>query len=234
MEGMDFSPLLISVKTAAVATLLAFFFGILAARKVKDLSYRKQSILDGILTLPLVLPPTVIGYLLLLLFSIRRPFGQYLLETFSVQIVLSWPGCVIAAAVVAFPLMYKNAKAAFEQIDFDVIDAARTLGLSEWTIFTKLMLPLAAPGILSGTILTFARALGEYGATSMLAGNIKGKTQTVAVAIASETAAGEYRTAGGWVVIIVTISFGIVTAINLISYHWGKKWRKENGNPCRN
>ena len=127
--------------------------------------------------------------LLLLIFSLKRPLGIYLWEHYQLKVVLSWPGCVLAATVVAFPLMYRNARAAFEQVDVNYIYAGRTLGLSEWTIFRKVVIPVAGPGIASGTILTFARALGEYGATSMLAGNILGKTRTMAVAIAAEVSA---------------------------------------------
>ena len=176
-----------------------------------------RGLLDGILTMPLVLPPTVAGFFLLLLFSLKRPFGSFLMENFDIKIVQTWKGCVIAAAVIAFPLMYRNARAAFEQVDVSLIEAGRTLGMSEWSIFRRVVIPVAAPGIASGTVLAFARAIGEYGATSMLAGNILGKTRTVSVAIASETAAGNYGTAGFWVVVIVAISFVVVAAINMIS-----------------
>ena len=178
-----------------------------------------KSILDGILNLPLVLPPTVAGFLLLLLFSLKRPLGIYLWEHYQFKVVLSWPGCVLAATVVAFPLMYRNARAAFEQVDVNYIYAGRTLGLSEWTIFRKVVIPVAGPGIASGTILTFARALGEYGATSMLAGNILGKTRTMAVAIAAEVSAQNYDVAGFWVIVLVAIAFLFIFAINIITMH---------------
>ena len=165
----------------------------------------------------MVLPPTVAGFFLLLIFSLRRPFGAALYEGCGIKVVQTWLGCVLAATVIAFPLMYRNARAAFEQVDVNLIYAARTLGMSEMKIFWKVVIPSARPGILSGTILTFARAMGEYGATSMLAGNILGKTRTVSVAIASETAAGNYGMAGFWVVVILIISFVIVAAINIVS-----------------
>uniref|UniRef100_UPI000B247334 molybdate ABC transporter permease subunit n=1 Tax=Clostridium sp. NkU-1 TaxID=1095009 RepID=UPI000B247334 len=180
-----------------------------------------KSIVDGILTLPLVLPPTVAGFFLLLIFSLRRPFGKFLFEEFNIKMVQTWPGCVIAAFVIAFPLMYRNARAAFEQVDVDMIHAGRTLGLSERKIFWKIIVPIAAPGLASGTVLAFARAIGEYGATAMLAGNILGKTRTVSVAIASEVAAGNWDTAAFWVCVIVILSFFIVAVINYIS---GKKY----------
>lgn len=214
---MNWSPLFISLKTGIVATIFAFFIGILAARVVMRLSNTMKWIVDGILTLPLVLPPTVAGFVLLLLFSLRRPIGKYLWVNVGVKVVLSWPGCVLAAVVIAFPLMYRNARAAFEQVDVNMIAAGRTLGMSETKIFWKVIMPIAMPGIASGTVLTFARAIGEYGATSMLAGNILGKTQTIALAIASEVSAGNYNVAGFWVTVIVILSFIIVLAINMIS-----------------
>lgn len=217
LQNVNWSPLFISLKAGILATVIAFFLGIVAARWVMRLSSKMKWVVDGILTLPLVLPPTVAGFFLLLLFSLKRPFGKYLWTTWGVKVVLSFPGCVIAASVIAFPLMYRNARAAFEQVDVNMIYAARTLGMPERKIFWKIVVPIAAPGIASGTVLAFARALGEYGATSMLAGNILGKTQTIAVAIASEVAAGNMDVAGFWVAVIITISFVIVFMINMIS-----------------
>ncbi len=217
LQEVSWSPLWISLKTGVVATIIAFFLGIFCARRAMKLKPAARGLLDGILTMPLVLPPTVAGFFLLLLFSLKRPFGSFLMENFDIKIVQTWKGCVIAAAVIAFPLMYRNARAAFEQVDVSLIEAGRTLGMSEWSIFRRVVIPVAAPGIASGTVLAFARAIGEYGATSMLAGNILGKTRTVSVAIASETAAGNYGTAGFWVVVIVAISFVVVAAINMIS-----------------
>jgi molybdate transport system permease protein len=217
MKTIDWSPLFISLKTGILATVLTFFLGIGAARLIMKLNNTAKSIVDGILTLPLVLPPTVAGFFLLLIFSLRRPFGKFLFEEFNIKMVQTWPGCVIAAFVIAFPLMYRNARAAFEQVDVDMIHAGRTLGLSERKIFWKIIVPIAAPGLASGTVLAFARAIGEYGATAMLAGNILGKTRTVSVAIASEVAAGNWDTAGFWVCVIVILSFFIVAVINYIS-----------------
>ena len=185
LQEINWSPLWISLKTGAVATTIAFFLGIFCARKIMKMKPVSRAIWDGILTMPLVLPPTVAGFFLLLIFSLRRPFGKFLMENFDFKVVQTWKGCVIAAAVIAFPLMYRNAR--------------------------------AAPGIASGTVLAFARAIGEYGATSMLAGNILGKTRTVSVAIAAETSAGNYDIAGFWVVVIVVISFVIVALINIVS-----------------
>ena len=217
LKGLDYSPLYVSLKTGIVATIFSFFLGLFAARKVIKAGPKVKAIADGILTLPMVLPPTAAGFFLLLLFSRRRPFGILLYEEFGIKVVQTWAGCIIAATVIAFPLMYRNARAAFEQIDVNLIYAGRTLGMSESRIFWKVIIPAAGPGIASGTVLAFARAIGEYGATSMLAGNILGKTRTVSVAIASETAAGNYDMAGFWVVVIILISFLVVAAINIAS-----------------
>lgn len=177
----------------------------------------KKAVLDGILTLPMVIPPTAAGFFLLLLFSRRRPLGILLYEQFDIKVVQTWLGCIIAATVIAFPLMYRNARAAFEQIDVNLIYAARTLGMSETKIFWKVVLPSAGPGVASGTILTFARALGEYGATSMLAGNIPGKTGTISQKIAMVIQDGDYLTAGIWVAIVILIAFIAIFLMNLIS-----------------
>jgi molybdate transport system permease protein len=162
-----------------------------------------------------VLPPTVAGFFLLLIFSLKRPFGQALYSHFGIKVVQTWLGCVIAASVIAFPLMYRNARAAFEQVDENLIHAARTLGMSEWEIFRRVLMPAAKPGIVSGTVLTFARALGEYGATSMLAGNIPGKTGTISQKIAMVIQNGDYATAGFWTAVIIVIAFVIVVIMNL-------------------
>lgn len=217
LRELDWSPLYISLKTGVVATIISFFLGIFAARKVVKAGPRVKAIVDGILTLPMVLPPTVAGFFLLLLFSRRRPLGIFLLENFDIKVVQTWLGCIIAATVIAFPLMYRNARAAFELVDVNLIYAARTLGMGEVEIFWKVAVPAAGPGILSGTILTFARAMGEYGATSMLAGNIPGKTGTISQKIAMVIQDGDYLTAGIWVVIVMLIAFGIVFLMNLVS-----------------
>lgn len=225
LQEINWSPLWISLKTGVVATVIAFFAGVYFAALAMKLRPTARGILDGILTMPLVLPPTVAGFFLLLVFSLKRPFGSFLLEKFDIKVVQTWTGCIIAAAVIAFPLMYRNARAAFEQVDVNLRYAGQTLGMSEREIFWKVIMPAARPGIASGTVLAFARAIGEYGATSMLAGNILGKTRTISVAIASETAAGNYDTAGFWVVIILVLSFVIVAAINIISGR-GMKMRR--------
>lgn len=217
IKNLDWSPLFISLKTGIVATFISFFLGIYAARKVVKTTPGKKAVVDGILTLPMVLPPTVAGFFLLLIFSKRRPFGIFLYETFDIKVVQSWLGCIIAATVIAFPLMYRNARAAFEQLDVNLIYAGRTLGMSDIRIFWKVVIPSAGPGIASGTILTFARALGEYGATSMLAGNIPGKTGTISQKIAMVIQDGDYATAGVWVAIVMLIAYLVIFSMNLIS-----------------
>jgi len=226
LKGLDYSPLYVSLKTGIVATIFSFFLGLFAARRVIKAGPKVKAIADGILTLPMVLPPTVAGFFLLLIFSKRRPFGIFsrrrpfgilLYEQFGIKVVQTWAGCIIAATVIAFPLMYRNARAAFEQIDVNLIHAARTLGMPEYKIFWKVAVPSAGPGLVAGTILTFARALGEYGATSMLAGNIPGKTGTISQRIAMVIQDGNYLTAGIWVVIIMLVAFVLIVLMNLVT-----------------
>ena len=216
-ESLDWSPLIISLKTGVVATIVSFFLGLFAARKVIRLPYTAKAVVDGILTLPMVLPPTVAGFILLLIFSRRRPVGIFLDQQLDIQVVHTWLGCILAATVIAFPLMYRNARAAFEQIDSNLVYAGRTLGMSEMNIFWRIVVPTAGPGIASGTILTFARAMGEYGATSMLAGNIPGKTGTTSQRIAMVIQDGDYVTAGFWVIVVLLIAFVIIFLVNLIT-----------------
>jgi molybdate transport system permease protein len=171
-------------------------------------------ILDGILTLPLVLPPTVAGFFLLYIFGARGPVGKFFLDFFAVKIAFSWGATVLAAAAISFPLMYRSARGALEQVDPNLIYAGRTLGLSEWTIFLKVSLPTALPGVASGGVLAFARGLGEFGATAMIAGNIAGKTRTLPLAIYSAVAAGDMDTAYNYVLVIVIFSFLVVALMN--------------------
>ena len=216
VSKLDFSPLWISLKTGVVATVFSFLLGIFAARLVVSSRGRAKAVLDGILTMPLVLPPTVAGFILLRIFSLKRPFGAFFYRELGVKVVQTWLGCIIAAVIISFPLMYRSARAAFEQVDETLISAGRTLGISEREIFWKIRMPLARPGILSGTILAFARSIGEYGATAMLAGNIAGKTSTISQRIAMVIQDGDYATAGFWVAVIIAIALVIVIGMNLI------------------
>ena len=226
LKTLDWSPLYISLKTGVVATMLSFFLGIWAASAVMRMGPRRKALLDGFLTLPMVLPPTVAGFFLLLIFSKRRPVGLFLYESYGIKVVQTWLGCILAATVISLPLMYRNARAAFEQVDVDLIYAGRTLGMSEQAIFWKIVVPAAGPGIVSGTILTFARAMGEYGATSMLAGNIPGKTATVSQRIAMVIQDGDYLTAGIWVFIVLLIAFAAIYLMNRVAQKHMKHIRR--------
>jgi molybdate transport system permease protein len=205
-------PLWISLRTVVTATVITFFLGLAAARWITRYSGKFKSIIDGIFILPLVLPPTVVGYGLLLLFGNRGPIGQLLLH-FGTTIVFSWWATVIAAVVMAFPLMYNTAKGAFDQVEPNIQDAARTLGASEWRVFWTVTLPLAWPGVAAGTVLALARTLGEFGATLMLAGNIPGRTATIPVAIYFAIQAGDNQQALVLVCIVLVISFASLAAI---------------------
>lgn len=222
---MDLSPLVLSIKTAIFATAFAFVLGILAAYFVLK-RQRCKSLADAIFTLPMVLPPTVVGFFLLILFGKNSWIGQ-LLEIVNLSVIFSWGGTVLASTIVAFPLMYRTALGAFEQVDENLFAAARTLGISESKIFLKILLPNSMPGIIAGTILSFARAMGEFGATIMVAGNIPGRTQTMALAVYSATQSGNRELAFKWVMVIVTISFLAILSVNA----WNS-WqsRKKAGN----
>lgn len=213
----DLSPLWVSLKTALFATVFTFFLGIAAAYWMLVYRGKWKSLIEGIFVSPLILPPTVVGFLLLLLFGKNGSLGQLLLSL-NVSIVFTWYAAVITATVVAFPLMYKTALGAFEQIDANLLRVARTLGASEVTIFWRITLPLAMPGILAGTTLAFARALGEFGATLMLAGNIPGQTQTIPMAIYFAVEAGAMNEAWVWVLVIMGISLSGIITVN----YWGK------------
>lgn len=209
---MDYSPLWLSLKVAFIATIFTFILGILAAWLTVKLK-RGKGIVDGLFTLPLVLPPTIIGFFLLIIFGKNSFVGQFLSDI-GAPVVFTWVGAVIASAVVAFPLMYRTARGAFEQLDQNLLNAGRTLGMTEWTLFMKIMLPNSIPSIMAGAVLAFARALGEFGATIMLAGNIPGRTQTVSVAIYTAVQAGNWDLAYKWMFIIVGISFVTIIAMN--------------------
>ncbi|HAP31798.1 MAG TPA: molybdate ABC transporter permease subunit [Firmicutes bacterium] len=209
---MDTNPLWISLKTALAATFAVFVLGLIAARFMSVYRGRWRSVLDGLFIMPLLLPPTVVGFLLLVVFGRHGPLGQ-ILALFDTSVIFSWSATVIAATVVAFPLMYRTALGAFEQVDRDLLDAARTMGVPEINIFTGITVPLAWPGIAAGTILAFARALGEFGATLMLAGNIPGRTQTIPMAIFFLVESGQRTKAAIWVLVIIVISMGAILGL---------------------
>ncbi len=209
---MSYSPLLISLKAAIIATIITFILGVYIAYLTTKLK-KFKGLVDGFLTLPLVLPPTVVGFFLLILLG-KNSFIGKLLSIYDISIVFSSTATIIASTVVSFPLMYRTARGAFEQLDKKMIYVAKTLGLSEHKIFLRIMLPNSLPSIIAGTILAFARALGEFGATIMLAGNIPGKTQTMAVAVYSAVQAGNRGLAYRWVAVMVTISFITIVIMN--------------------
>jgi len=217
MAPMDWSPLWISLATSAVATAITLAAGLAAAAWRERRTGPAMVLVDGIFLLPLVLPPTVVGFFLLLLFGRNGPLGKLLLLA-GATAVFSWPATVIAAAVVAFPLMYLAARAALEQVDTHFLQAARTLGASEWRVFREVALPLAWPGVLAGAILSFARALGEFGATLMLAGNIPGKTATIPIAIYFAVEADDTRRALAWCFIDVGISLALLGGL----HYWAR------------
>ncbi len=212
---MDWSPLWISLETSVVATLVTLVAGLGAAAWRQRRTGPAMALVDGVCLLPLVLPPTVVGFFLLLLFGRNGPLGKLLLKV-GATVVFSWPATVIAASVVAFPLMYLTARAALEQVDSRFLEAARTLGASEWRVFSAVALPLAWPGVLAGTILSFARALGEFGATLMIAGNIPGKTATIPIAIYFAVEADDVQRAVGWCLADVAISLALLGGL----YYW--------------
>ena len=225
---MDFSPLWISLKTAFLATIITSIIGIFISYKMANYKGRGRGFIDGIFTLPLILPPTVIGFFLLLICGKNGVVGKIFMS-FNKNIIFSWSATVIAATVVAFPMMYRTCRSAFEQIDKNMISAAGTLGLSETKIFFKIAIPLAWPGIIGGLVLSFARALGEFGATLMIAGNIPGRTQTMPVAIFFAVESGDMNKAMLWVLIIVAISFIMIFLLN----YWSDIQQKLIGNRGR-
>ena len=233
--ALNLSPLWISLKIAAIATVIIFFIGIAAAHWMLTYRGKWKPLIEGLFISPLILPPTVAGFLLLLLFGRNGPLGQFF-SWAGVNIVFTWYAAVITATVVAFPLMYKTALGAFEQIDANLQRAARTLGASERVIFWRITLPLALPGILAGATLAFARALGEFGATLMLAGNIPGRTQTIPMAIYFAVEAGDMQEAWLWSLAILGISLFGLTAVNLWWKRRGRRkvrWRGRLGNRNR-
>ena len=226
MQGsnLDLTPIWISLKTASITIVITFILGLLTAwwiysRKSEAL----KMIFDGIFTLPMVLPPTVAGFFLLMIFGVNQPIGKFFMNVFGVRIAFSFSATVIAAVVISFPLMYRNSRGAFEQVDTDLVYAARTLGMSEWNIFLKVLIPNALPGIISGGVLAFARGLGEFGATAMLAGNIIGKTRTLPVAVYSEVMSGDMESAAFNVLVIIGICFIDVILLNLYQLYVRKK-----------
>lgn len=211
----DWQPVWLSIQVACASLFFVVILGISAAHLMRYQEFTGKAAVEALFSLPLVMPPVVTGFLLLVLIGKQGPVGKFLSQVFDAQIIFTPYAAVIAGTVVAFPLMYQSTKGAFQSIDSQLEDAARTLGASEWRVFWSVTLPLAWPGLLSGTILSFARALGEFGATIMVAGNIPGKTQTIPLAIYFAAEANDMTLAGFYVLVISLITFCLIWGVNL-------------------
>lgn len=219
MSAIDWSPLWISLHTAAATITIVFFIGVIIAWWVERLHSQSLKIFaDAVITLPMVLPPTVAGFFLLYFFGNNRFLGQLIYQLTGIKIAFSWLATVLAAAVISLPLMYRSARGALSQVDKGMLEAARSLGMTEWRIFWRIHLPNALPGIIAGGLLAFARGLGEFGATAMIAGNIAGRTRTLPLAVYSAVAAGDWDAAGWYVAVIVGICLLVVISLNVYLY----------------
>lgn len=219
MSAIDWSPLWISLRTAAATIVIVFFIGVIIAWWVERLQSQSLKIFaDAVITLPMVLPPTVAGFFLLYFFGNNRFLGQLIYQMTGIKIAFSWLATVLAAAVISLPLMYRSARGALSQVNKGMLEAARSLGMTEWRIFWRIHLPNALPGIIAGGLLAFARGLGEFGATAMIAGNIAGRTRTLPLAVYSAVAAGDWDAAGWYVAVIVGICLLVVIGLNVYLY----------------
>ena len=219
MSAIDWSPLWISLRTAAATIVIVFFIGVIIAWWVERLQSQSLKIFaDAVITLPMVLPPTVAGFFLLYFFGNNRFLGQLIYQMTGIKIAFSWLATVLAAAVISLPLMYRSARGALSQVDKGMLEAARSLGMTEWRIFWRIHLPNALPGIIAGGLLAFARGLGEFGATAMIAGNIAGRTRTLPLAVYSAVAAGDWDAAGWYVAVIVGICLLVLIGLNVYLY----------------
>lgn len=219
MSAIDWSPLWISLRTAAATIVIVFFIGVIIAWWVERLQSQSLKIFaDAVITLPMVMPPTVAGFFLLYFFGNNRFLGQLIYQMTGIKIAFSWLATVLAAAVISLPLMYRSARGALSQVDKGMLEAARSLGMTEWRIFWRIHLPNALPGIIAGGLLAFARGLGEFGATAMIAGNIAGRTRTLPLAVYSAVAAGDWDAAGWYVAVIVGICLLVVIGLNVYLY----------------
>lgn len=216
LSQIDYSPLYVTLKTTGIAIVIVFVLGLLAAYFCLNISKRSRSIIDSIFTIPMVLPPTVCGFILLMICGRNTSFGRFFIDI-GFPLIFSWQATVLAAVVVSFPLMYRSALGAFENLDKNMLDTAKTLGWSNFKIFLKLMLPLSWSSIAAGTVLSFARALGEFGATLFLAGNFVGVTRTIPIAIYFEWMNGNNEIAWFWTAIVIFISFFAILLINIWS-----------------
>ncbi|WP_236614565.1 molybdate ABC transporter permease subunit [Sporomusa ovata] len=216
---MEWQPVLLSVKVALSSLVFVFIFGVAAAYSMRSFEFPGKSALEALFALPLVLPPVVTGFILLVLIGKQGPIGQFLSEGFHTQIIFTPYAAVLAATVVSFPLMYNSTKAAFQAVDCNLEDAARTLGASSWRVFWTITIPLSWPGLVAGLVMAFARAMGEFGATIMVAGNIPGKTQTIPLAIYFAAESNDLTLAGAYVLMISGITFFLILGLNV----WSKR-----------
>ena len=223
---MDWFPLINSLRIAGISTIIIFFAGIFSAYYISKAPRVIKGILDVVLTMPLVLPPTVVGYLLLRVLGPKRLIGAWVLETFDLKLTMTWWSAVFATVVVIFPLMYRTARGAFESFDETLAYSGQTLGLSNTYIFWKIRMPYCRPGILAGTVLAFARALGEYGATSMIAGYTPGRTATISTTVYQLWRTNNDQLAFQWVMVNMAISFVVLLAVNLLEKRTNKKPEK--------
>lgn len=222
---MDRFPLINSLRIAGISTFIIFFVGIFAAYYISKAPRFVKGVFDVFLTLPLVLPPTVVGYLLLRVLGPKRPVGAWFLETFDIRLTMTWWSAIFATVVVIFPLMYRTARGAFESFDETLAYSAQTLGLSNTYIFWKIRMPYCRQGILAGTVLAFARALGEYGATSMIAGYTPGRTATISTTVYQLWRTNDDALAFKWVMVNLAISFVVLLAVNMLEKREGKGGR---------
>lgn len=213
---MDWYPLYNSLRIALISSVIVFFTGIFAAYYIARLHPAVKGILDVILTLPMVLPPTVVGYFLLILMGPKRPFGGWMLDTFGIRLVMTWYSGIFAAVAVAFPLMYRTARGAFESFDETLAFSGQTLGLSNTYIFWRIRIPACRQGMIAGVVLAFARALGEYGATSMIAGYTPGRTATISTTVYQLWRTNDDALAFRWVMVNIAISTAVLLAVNLL------------------
>ncbi|WP_174733099.1 molybdate ABC transporter permease subunit [Mesobacillus harenae] len=209
-------PIKLSLEVASISVIIVFIIGLFTARLMARSQFFGKTVIETLLTLPLVLPPTVVGFLLIIIFGINSPMGAFIEQLFNQSVMFTWWAAVIASTVVAFPLMYQSAKTGFNSIDQGIEEAAKVDGAGEWKVFLFVTLPLSIKSIITGVVLSFARALGEFGATLMFAGNIPGRTQTAPTAIYIAIESGNLEMAWLWVLVMIGISFILLLAVSLL------------------
>jgi len=218
--GIDISPVILSIKVSLISTFISLIVGTLCAWRMALSKFRGKLFVETLLTLPLVLPPSVAGYYLLLLMGRGTAWGRWLNDTLNIHLLFTWEAAVIASTAMGFPLMVKAVEAAMKSVEIEIIESARTLGANEWRIFWHILLPCSYRGIIAGTVLAFARGIGEFGATLMVAGNIPGLTQTLPLALYASVQTGNESAARLYTLILTLIAFGVLWAVNLYQTRW--------------